>query len=96
MKVRVPTGPSRVWMFAVYLLAAALEAPAYGAGAPLPHVVVAPTTGAERVAYDGVVEAIRQTVLAAQVAGAIVALDVKAGERVKAGQVLARIDARAA
>jgi RND family efflux transporter MFP subunit len=45
---------------------------------------------------DGVVEAVRQTVLAAQVAGAIIELRVKAGDSVKAGQVLARIDARAA
>ena len=46
--------------------------------------------------FDGVVEAVRQTVVAAQVAGAVVALDVKAGDTVKAGQVLVRIDARAA
>jgi RND family efflux transporter MFP subunit len=47
-------------------------------------------------AFDGVVEAVRQTVVAAQVAGAVTALEVKAGDTVKAGQVLARIDARAA
>jgi RND family efflux transporter MFP subunit len=46
--------------------------------------------------FDGVVEAVRQTVIAAQVAGAVTALEVKAGDTVKAGQVLARIDARAA
>ncbi len=46
--------------------------------------------------YDGVVEAVRQTVVAAQVAGAVVALAVKAGDKVKAGQVLVRLDARAA
>ena len=46
--------------------------------------------------FDGVVEAVRQTVVSAQVAGAIVALNVKAGDAVKAGQVLLRIDARAA
>lgn len=46
--------------------------------------------------YDGVVEAVRQTVIAAQVPGAVVALDVKAGDRVRAGQVLLRLDARAA
>ena len=46
--------------------------------------------------FDGIVEAVRQSVVAAQVAGAIVALDVKAGDTVKAGQTLARIDARAA
>jgi len=46
--------------------------------------------------YDGVVEAVRQTVVAAQVAGAIVELRVRAGDTIKAGQVVARIDARAA
>ena len=59
---------------------------------------VAAGTGAEGAgsAYDGVVEAVRQTVIAAQVPGAVVALAVKAGDSVKAGQVLARLDARAA
>ena len=46
--------------------------------------------------FDAVVEAVRQTVLAAQVPGAITGLEVKAGDRVKAGQVLLRIDAQAA
>lgn len=46
--------------------------------------------------YEGTVEAVRQTVVAAQVAGAVVALPVKAGDRVKAGQLLVRLDARAA
>lgn len=46
--------------------------------------------------FDAVVEAVRQTVVAAQIAGAIVALDVKPGDAVKAGQVLLRIDSRAA
>jgi multidrug efflux system membrane fusion protein len=45
---------------------------------------------------DAVVEAVRQTSLSTQVAGAVVALHVKAGDRVKAGQELLRIDARAA
>ena len=52
--------------------------------------------GAERTSFDGVVEAVRQSTLSAQVAGAIVALNVKAGDRVRAGQELLRIDARAA
>jgi RND family efflux transporter MFP subunit len=54
------------------------------------------TAGNESSAYDGVVEAVRQTVLSAQVAGAVVHIDAKVGDRVKAGQVLLRIDARAA
>ncbi len=45
---------------------------------------------------EGVVEAVRQTVVAAQVAGPITELLVKPGDSVRAGQVLARIDARAA
>jgi RND family efflux transporter MFP subunit len=51
---------------------------------------------AAEAAFDGVVEAVRQTVVAAQVAGAVVQLDAKVGDRVKLGQVLLRIDARAA
>lgn len=46
--------------------------------------------------FDGTVEAVRQTALAAQVPGAIAELNVKAGDAVKQGQVLLRIDARAA
>lgn len=45
---------------------------------------------------EAVVEAVRSTTLSSQVAGSIVSLTVKAGDRVKAGQELLRIDARAA
>ena len=65
-------------------------------GAELATMTVQAAAGGDPVGYDGVVEAVRQTVVSAQVAGTIVALDVKAGEAVKAGQVLARIDANAA
>ena len=43
-------------------------------------------------AAEGVVEAVRQSTLAAQIAGRIVALNVKAGDACKAGQVLVQID----
>jgi multidrug efflux system membrane fusion protein len=46
--------------------------------------------------FDGVVEPVRQTVIAAQVSGVVVQLDVKVGDIVKSGQLLLRIDARAA
>ena len=62
----------------------------------LETAVVQPARSGQPTGFDGVVEAVRQTVLAAQVAGAVIALDVKVGDTVKAGQVLARIDARAA
>lgn len=45
---------------------------------------------------DGVIEAVRHTTIASQVSGAIVQLPVQAGDAIKAGQLLVRIDARAA
>jgi len=77
-----------------------LAAGAAGAPAATPltlaTTVVQPTRIGRLTSFDGVVEAVRQAVLSAQVAGALVALDVKVGDAVKAGQVLVRIDARAA
>ncbi len=70
-----------------------------GAGpwaADLKTLTVSAVSGTMATGFDGVVEAIRQAVVSAQVAGNIVALEVKVGDRVAAGQVLARIDARAA
>ena len=56
----------------------------------------ASVAGAQEVSLDAVVEAVRQATLSAQVPGAIVSLNVKAGDRVRAGQELLRIDASAA
>ena len=50
----------------------------------------------QTIAAEGVVEAVKQTTVGAQVAGRIVEMAVKAGDTVRAGQVLARIDARTA
>lgn len=47
-------------------------------------------------AAEGVVEAVRQATLGAQVAGRITEVAVKAGDLVRTGQVLVRIDARTA
>jgi multidrug efflux pump subunit AcrA (membrane-fusion protein) len=63
---------------------------------PLRSAVVISGGLAESTGFDGVVQAVRQTVMAAQVSGAVVSLDVKAGDVVRAGQVLLRLDARAA
>ena len=43
---------------------------------------------------DGALEALQQSTVAAQLGGNVLQLAVKAGDRVKAGQVLARIDER--
>ncbi|MCV2421982.1 efflux RND transporter periplasmic adaptor subunit [Paucibacter sp. DJ2R-2] len=80
------------------LSAAATAAPAAStASAPnLQSLVVQASGATRRQSVDGVVEAQRQTVLAAQVAGAIVEIAVRPGDRVRAGQMLMRLDARAA
>lgn len=64
--------------------------------APLAAAPAQAASARPSAAFDGVVEAVRQTSIAAQVAGAVVQLEVKAGDRVRAGQLLLRIDARAA
>ena len=51
---------------------------------------------AQGVEVEASIEAVRQATLAAQVAGRVVELSVTAGDTVRAGQVVARIDARAA
>jgi RND family efflux transporter MFP subunit len=77
-------------------LALALAAPVLAVAGGLAAVPAQPGASAAASGFDGVVEAVRQTVIAAQVSGAVVHLGVKVGDRVGAGQVLLRIDARAA
>src|SRR5512132_4431264 len=85
------------WMLSAGLLACLMSAQA-GAGSPdrLATTVVLSYGVGQSTGYDGVVEAVRQTVVAAQVSGAVVALEVRVRDVVKAGQVLAKIDAHAA
>lgn len=75
-------------------LAACVALPAMAA--PLAAATAQAAATPPSAAFDAVVEALRQTVIAAQVTGAVVQIDVKAGDRVRTGQVLLRIDARAA
>ncbi len=102
---RKAAGPGVAWALALALLLqvavqAAPPAAAVPGSAPAPSALASVTIESdgtsETSGFDGVVEAVRQTVIAAQVPGAVVALTVKAGDSVKAGQVLARLDARAA
>ncbi|EHR72107.1 RND family efflux transporter, MFP subunit [Burkholderiales bacterium JOSHI_001] len=73
-----------------------LAAPWGAQAAELTAVAAQAGSGGTASAFDAVVEAVRQTVVAAQVPGAVVQLGVKVGDRVSAGQVLLRLDARAA
>ena len=52
--------------------------------------------GGNAYSAEGVVEAVRSSVIGAEMSGRVTALLVKAGDRVQAGQVLARIDERVA
>lgn len=78
----------------VFLLLALPAAPV--SAEPLATVVVRPHPVPLGLAADGVVEALNQATVAAQVAGRIVELRVDAGQQVKKGELLLRIDAREA
>lgn len=82
---------------AATLAALALQSAALAADS-VAKATVAVTGAADTsiTSLEAVVEAVRQTTLSAQVPGSVVAVLVRAGERVKAGQALVRIDARAA
>ncbi len=66
--------------------------------APTGPAVKVMVTGQKSVAnysdIDGVIEAVMQSTLSSQIPGRVLSLNVKAGDRVKAGQVLATIDDR--
>ena len=88
----------RLTLLTLTVLAGLCVQGAAHAAEPVAFKVIAVESSAGQVAgsLDGVVEAVRQTTLSTQVAGAVVALHVKAGDKVRAGQELLRIDARAA
>lgn len=66
------------------------------AAEPPASVPVRADAGGATYVAEGVVEAVRQTVVSAQVPGVISQLGVKAGDTVRNGQLLLQIDARAA
>jgi RND family efflux transporter MFP subunit len=67
---------------------------AAAAGVTVPTVTTAPATAGGSLEFDGSLQAVRQATVAAQSAGNVLALLVKAGDTVRAGQVLARLDDR--
>lgn len=62
----------------------------------VPTMMVGASSGEGGFALEGVVQAVKQTTVSAQTSGRLLALQVKAGDRVKAGQLLATIDDREA
>lgn len=63
-------------------------------GPRVPTLEVRTGAGSAGFELDGVIQPIRQATVAAQVGGNLTELRVKAGDRVKAGQTIARIDER--
>lgn len=78
------------------LLAAAPAHATEPAAIQVPTLTVQASRDAASLSLDGTLEPQRQAVLAAQAAGSVRELTVRAGDRVRAGQVIARIDARSA
>lgn len=89
-----PTGRRARRITAVLTGLALCTAPAWASD--VPTVVVQSAQSARTLEIDGALQAMRQATVAAQASGSILEMKVKAGDRVKAGQALARIDSRTA
>lgn len=83
-------------LLALLGLVVSLGAMAEGGANSLPSLTVAVRPVPQTLASDGVLEAVQQAVLAAQVAGRVLEVKVDAGQAVKKGDLLLRIDAREA
>jgi RND family efflux transporter MFP subunit len=83
------TRPS-VWLAGICLLALSTLA----TSAEVPTVAVQSRLMSAAYSLDGVIQAVKQSTIAAQASGRIATLQVKAGDRVRVGQILATIDDR--
>lgn len=79
-----------------WLVTAMFAVPAMAQADAIPTVVAQARAVGSVYALDGVIQAVKQSTLSAQVSGRIATLLVKAGDRVRAGQLLATIDDREA
>ena len=84
------------WLAGGFLsVSQALASDARATGPQVPVMVLGERAVGAGLVMDGSLQAVQQSVLSAQASGRIASLNVKAGDRVKAGQVLAVIDDRA-
>lgn len=84
------------WFLVLVLGFVNIALPSVAGAAGLATVTVKQSNSALTFTAEGVVEAVKSSVIAPQVSGSITALPVKAGDYVKAGQLLVRIDTRMA
>lgn len=80
------------WRFAGLLALASVLPTAWAT--PVATVVAQASAAEGQRSLDGALQPVRQATLAAQVGGNVMALAVKAGDRVRAGQLVARVDER--
>ncbi|HEX5372894.1 MAG TPA: efflux RND transporter periplasmic adaptor subunit [Aquabacterium sp.] len=90
------TGMHLVRPVTALMLAGSLALSATAAAIVVPTIVVQPGVSAGTHQIEGTVEPIRQATVAAQTPGTLLSFTVKAGDSVRAGQVLAQVDARQA
>ncbi len=76
-------------------IAGAQPAASAASAVTVPTAVLALSGNAAEFSLTGAIQAVRQVTLAAQTSGNVTQLAVKAGDRVKAGQLIARVDDRA-
>lgn len=81
---------------ALVMVATGAQAAPAAAGPEVATVVVQAGGNGRSLELDGTVEPVRQATVAAQVGGNVLSLAVKAGDKVRSAQVLARIDERSA
>jgi RND family efflux transporter MFP subunit len=100
---RSPQGHLRLALCAGALMSSLLSGPLAAQPANVAHAAIRvptlllrPQSSLASFVLEGTIQPVRQSTVGAQASGNIVALLVKAGDNVRAGQVLARIDAREA
>ncbi|BDI07823.1 efflux RND transporter periplasmic adaptor subunit [Sphaerotilus microaerophilus] len=92
----VPFVATAATLAALVLVATGAQAAPAASGPEVATVRVQAGGNGRSLDLDGTVEPVRQATVAAQVGGNVLALAVKAGDKVRSGQVLARIDERSA
>ena len=89
--------PPHSALFTLALLAAAAAAtlaPTSSQAAPVATAQAQAGAAGGALSLDGALQPVRQATLAAQTGGNVLSLAVKAGDRVRAGQAIARVDER--